>query len=183
MQKNLMMPVLLTIALSACGQKEEPQTVAAPEAPPAAEAPAPAPAPMETATPAEAPATEAAAPAMPAQSAAAPAAAPAPAKPAPAPAAATPAPETAAPAPAMSGSPEGAKKYASTCASCHGPKGQGIGTFPKLAGLTADTVKSRLADYKAGKQVGPMSGVMMPIASPLSGTEVDALAAHIASLK
>lgn len=171
MQKTLMMPLLLAIALSACGKKEEP---------PAAEAPAPAPAPMEAAAPAEAPAPEAAAPAMPAE--------PAPAAPAPTPAPA-PAPEAAAPAPApalaaaTSGSAEGAKKYAASCASCHGPKGQGIGTFPKLVGLTADTVKSRMADYKAGKQVGPMSGVMMPIAAQLSGAEVDALTAHIVSLK
>ena len=76
-----------------------------------------------------------------------------------------------------------ASMLANTCAGCHGAKGQGIATFPKLAGLTVETVKSRLADYKAGKQVGPQSAVMMPLASMLSDAEVDALAAHIASLK
>jgi cytochrome c553 len=84
---------------------------------------------------------------------------------------------------AAAGSAAGAAKYASSCASCHGAKGQGMGSFPKLAGLTADTVKSRMATYKAGKQVGPQSAVMMPLASMLSDADVDALAAHIATLK
>jgi cytochrome c553 len=83
----------------------------------------------------------------------------------------------------MAGSAAGASKYTASCASCHGANGQGMGTFPKVAGLTADTVKARLADYKAGKQVGPQSAVMMPIASLLTDAEVDALAAHIATLK
>lgn len=120
-----------------------------------------------------------------AQTVAAPEPAPAAEAPAPAPMAEAPAPaaEAAAPAVATAGSAEGAKKFAASCASCHGAKGQGVATFPKLAGLTAETVKARMADYKAGKQVGPQSAVMMPLASMLSTAEVDALAAHIASLK
>jgi cytochrome c len=78
---------------------------------------------------------------------------------------------------------DGAAKFTSLCVNCHGANGQGMESFPKLAGLTADTVKSRLADYKAGKQVGPQSAVMMPIASQLSDAEVEALANYIASLK
>ncbi len=169
MQKKLMLPIFLALALNACGKKEEPQTVAAPEPAPVAETPAPPPAPMEAAAPAE----------TPAEPPPAAAASPAPATVAPAPAT----PPAPAPAPATSGSAEGAKKYASACMTCHGAKGQGIGTFPKLIGLTAEVVKDRLANYKAGKQVGPMSGVMMPIASGLSDAEVDALATHIAALK
>lgn len=95
---------------------------------------------------------------------------------------AAPAPVAAAPeaAPAVV---DGPAKYTASCASCHGANGAGMGAFPKVAGLTADVVKSRLADYKAGKQVGPQSAVMMPIASMLSDAEVEALATHIASLK
>lgn len=93
-----------------------------------------------------------------------------------APAAEDAAPLTAAPANA-------ADQFAVFCANCHGANGQGTSIFPKLAGLTAETVKSRLADYKAGKQVGPQSAVMMPVASMLSDAETDALAAYIAALK
>lgn len=163
MRNTLLVAALLAVGLSACGQKEE---AAQPEAPPAPVAEAPAPAPME-----QAPVADAAAEA-PAADAAAPAPAPMPAAPAPA-----------APMAAAAGNAAGAAKYTASCASCHGAKGQGMGTFPKLAGLSADTVKSRMATYKAGKQVGPQSAVMMPIASMLSDTEVDNLAAHIATLK
>lgn len=174
MRNTLLVAALLAVGLSACGQKEE---AAQTEAPPAPVAEAPAPAPMEQApaadAAAEAPAAEAAAPAP---MAAAPAAAPAPM-------ATAPAAAPAAPVAAAAGNAAGAAKYTASCASCHGAKGQGMGTFPKLAGLTADTVKSRMATYKAGKQVGPQSAVMMPIASMLSDADVDNLAAHIASLK
>lgn len=124
-----------------------------------------------------------------AQTETAPAPAPVAEAPAPAPAAEAPVADAAAPAaeaaaPSAAGdAAAGAAKFTASCASCHGAKGQGMGTFPKLAGLTADVVKSRMADYKAGKQVGPQSAVMMPIASMLSDAEVDNLAAHIASLK
>ena len=157
MRNTLIVTALLAIGLSACGKKEEAQTEAPPPAP-VAEAPAAAPAPAPEAT----------------------AAAPETAAPAPAPEAAVPA---AASPVAAAGNPAGTKKFAASCASCHGANGQGMGTFPKLVGLTADTVKSRLADYKAGKQVGPQSAVMMPIASMLTTAEVDELASHIASLK
>jgi cytochrome c553 len=95
---------------------------------------------------------------------------------------AAPAPVAAAPE-AAPAAVDGPAKYTASCASCHGANGQGVAAFPKLVGLTADVVKSRLADYKAGKQVGPQSAVMMPIASMLSDAEVDGLAAHIATLK
>lgn len=86
-------------------------------------------------------------------------------------------------APAAPAVVDGAAKYTASCASCHGAAGQGQGTFPKVVGLTADVVKSRMADYKAGKTVGAQSAMMMPIATQLGDAEVDALAAHIATLK
>jgi cytochrome c553 len=95
----------------------------------------------------------------------------------PAPAAA-PAPEAAAPAAA-----DPVAQFTSQCASCHGPSGQGQGAFPKLAGQTADAIKAKLADYKAGKQVGAQSALMFPIAQKLSDEEIDALSAHIATLQ
>ena len=124
MKKSMFLLAILAVGLSACGKKEEPQAVSAPETAPAAEMPAP-----------EAVAVD------------------------------------------------GAAKFKASCVSCHGAKGEGMGNFPKVAGLTADVFKSRMADYKAGKPVGPQSGVMMPIASQLSDAEVEALATHIASLQ
>lgn len=90
-----------------------------------------------------------------------------------------PAPEAAAPAAAI----DAVAQYTSQCASCHGPAGQGQGAFPKLAGQTADAIKAKLVDYKAGKQVGAQSALMYPIAQKLSDAEIDALSAHIATLQ
>lgn len=97
-----------------------------------------------------------------------------------------PAPEAAVPAPAAAPAPtvvDGATKYTASCASCHGANGQGQATFPKLAGLTADAVQTKLADYKAGKQLGAQTALMAPIATQLSDAEVEALANHIATLQ
>ena len=93
-----------------------------------------------------------------------------------------PPPATAVPAPAPA-VVDGAAKYAASCASCHGANGAGQGTFPKVAGLSADIVKTKLAAYKAGETVGSQSAMMMPIARQLSDEEVAALADHIATLK
>jgi cytochrome c553 len=94
------------------------------------------------------------------------------------------------PAPAAAPAPEAAPaaidavaQYTSACASCHGPNGQGQGAFPKLSGQTADAIKAKLVDYKAGKQVGAQSALMYPIAQKLSDAEIDALSAHIATLQ
>jgi cytochrome c553 len=74
----------------------------------------------------------------------------------------------------------GQAAYAS-CAGCHGAAGEG-GAFPKLAGLSAEDAASKLKMYRAGEQVGPMTGVMAPNAASLSDADIDNLAAFIASL-
>ncbi len=175
MRNTLLVAALLAVGLSACGQKEE-----------AAQTDAPAP--MEQAADAAAAAVDSAANAASAAADAATSAVDAAASTATQAAAeaAAPAAEAVAAAgtavAAAANSAAGAAKYSSSCASCHGVKGQGMGSFPKLAGQSADMIKSKMATYKAGKQIGPQSAVMMPIASMLSDAEVENLAAHIASL-
>ena len=88
-----------------------------------------------------------------------------------------------APAPAAAAPMDAATTFKSTCATCHGPNGQGMAAYPKLAGNTADFVKGKLTDYKAGKQVGPQTAVMAPIAAKLSDSDIDALARYVATLK
>jgi len=92
-------------------------------------------------------------------------------------------PVAAAPAPEMPAVVDGAAKFTASCASCHGAAGQGQGAFPKVAGLTADDVKTKLATYKSGGTVGAQSAMMAPIAAQLSDAEVEALAGHIATLQ
>ena len=96
------------------------------------------------------------------------------------------APAASAPAPAPAAAPapmDAASQFKTVCATCHGPNGQGIATYPKLIGKTADDVKAKLADYKAGKPMGPQTAVMAPIAAKLSDSDIDAIAQYVATLK
>lgn len=172
MEYKLVVSSLVLTLLVACGPQQE--QAAAPAAAPVAEAPAPAPA-----APAAEPATPTAppAPAPVSQAAPAPKAA-APAAPAPAPAAAAPASTTASAADRSAGQ----AKYKTMCAGCHGPKAEGVATYPKLTGQTADSLAAKLAKYRAGEKIGPMSGAMMPIARMLSEAEVKQVSAYLASL-
>lgn len=88
----------------------------------------------------------------------------------------------AAPTPAVASgdAAAGAVKYAS-CAACHGANGEGAGAFPKLAGLSAADVETKLKKYRAGEQVGPMTSMMAPNAAGLSDADITNLAAHIAA--
>ncbi len=127
--------LLLGVGLTACGKKEEPNTMAEPAAPaPMAEAPAPAAAPeggaMESAS--------------------------------------------------AGGEVDAPAKFASTCAVCHGATGEGMGKTPSLV-LSRDQIKSKLMDYRAGKQMGAQTAIMAPIAKKLSDEEIEALANYLGS--
>lgn len=69
--------------------------------------------------------------------------------------------------------------FAAKCAACHGKSGEGRGSNPKLVGLSATDIESRLKDYRAGKQMGPMTGVMAAAAKSLSDEQIAALAGYL----
>ncbi|MDX1795330.1 MAG: c-type cytochrome [Hydrogenovibrio sp.] len=73
---------------------------------------------------------------------------------------------------------DGATLYA-TCAGCHGSNGEG-GVGPKLQGQTEDELVSKLMMYKAGKERGPMSAMMIPNAQQLSDEDIKAVSKYIA---
>jgi cytochrome c5 len=100
---------------------------------------------------------------------------------APQPAVAAASPEPVALATAAAGDASlGEARYGS-CAGCHGPAGQGMGIFPKIAGQSADYVAGRLKQYRANEMVGPNSMLMIPQALGLSEDDIANLAAYIAS--
>ncbi|MCF6253934.1 MAG: c-type cytochrome [Thiomicrorhabdus sp.] len=76
---------------------------------------------------------------------------------------------------------DGAKIYAS-CSGCHGANAEG-GVGPNLNAQTASDVADKLNRYKAGEQIGPMSGMMTPIAKGLSDAEIKAVAGYVVTLK
>jgi cytochrome c553 len=76
---------------------------------------------------------------------------------------------------------DGAKVYAS-CSGCHGSKAEG-GVGPNLNAQAALDVVGKLNRYKAGEQIGPLSGMMTPIAKGLSDAEIKAVADYVVTLK
>lgn len=75
----------------------------------------------------------------------------------------------------------GEERYSETCANCHGPSGQGMASFPGLAGKGAGYITDRLIQYRSGQTVGPNSGLMIPMASDLSDDEIANLAAYLST--
>ena len=61
------------------------------------------------------------------------------------------------------------------CAACHGQEGQGIATFPKLAGQSSDYIVGRLTSYKNGETIGAMSSTMWGQAGMLSEQDIKTL--------
>lgn len=92
--------------------------------------------------------------------------------------------------PAAQGSEAGAVLYqhgrenVPACAACHHSAGHGNqpAGFPALRGLSADYVAQSLEDYRDGKRTAGKAALMAPLAAELTDVEIDALAAHIASL-
>ena len=76
--------------------------------------------------------------------------------------------------------PSGEKAYA-TCVGCHGAKGEG-GVGPRLNNQTVADVIAKLEKYKSGEQVGPMTGMMAPMAAGLSADDMKVIAEYVTTL-
>ena len=78
------------------------------------------------------------------------------------------------------GNAENGKAKAQPCAACHGPEGnKPIGPdFPILAGQHVDYLRKALLDYKSGARANP---IMKGLAEPLSGQDIEDLAAYFAA--
>lgn len=74
---------------------------------------------------------------------------------------------------------KGNAQGAAACASCHGAKGEGAGTFPRLAGTGEAYLLAQLQAFASGDRPSP---VMQPIAKALSPQEQAAVARHYAAL-
>lgn len=73
----------------------------------------------------------------------------------------------------------GGEEYQGVCRNCHGPKAQGIASYPRLSDMEFSDVVGRLETYRAGEKVGPNSMLMIPHARPLSDEEIINIAAYI----
>lgn len=76
---------------------------------------------------------------------------------------------------ASAGTPNGA----SACAGCHGPRGEGMGAFPHLAGTGATYLREQLEAFAGGQR---KNSIMQPIAQALSPEQRAQVAAYYAGL-
>tara|TARA_R100000951_G_scaffold114595_1_gene119874 strand:+ start:260 stop:544 length:285 start_codon:yes stop_codon:yes gene_type:complete len=72
------------------------------------------------------------------------------------------------------------KQLYKKCISCHGNKGQGRGTFPKLAGQHARYLVKQLKDIKSKKRKVPQ---MNSVVKKLTKEDMKSLAKYLQSLK
>ncbi|HXH03723.1 MAG TPA: cytochrome c [Candidatus Competibacteraceae bacterium] len=83
-------------------------------------------------------------------------------------------------APALAGDPAAGKAKAAACAACHGPEGVSPNPeWPNLAGQKEKYLINQLKAFKSGTRSNPM---MSPMATPLSDTDIEDLAAYFSSL-
>jgi cytochrome c553 len=71
------------------------------------------------------------------------------------------------------------RKVWPTCAGCHGAQGQGIGSFPALAGQDADSIIESLLAYKNKELRGPMSSLMWQQASMLTDGQIGTIGVFV----
>ncbi len=82
-------------------------------------------------------------------------------------------------------SPDGAALYKAKCAMCHGPDGAGqtaMGKSLKLRDLRSDAVQKQ-TDLELTKVIAGGKGKMQGYAKQLSSADIQALIAHIRTLK
>ena len=76
-------------------------------------------------------------------------------------------------------SADGEKIYKKVCKNCHGPKAQGMASYPKLSDKETDYIQARLEQYRAGEKVGPNSMLMIPHAKKLTDAEIISIAQYV----
>lgn len=73
--------------------------------------------------------------------------------------------------------------YVGKCAACHGEKGEGKGTYPKLAGNSKDDAMKKLKGYVDGTYGKAQKMIMAGQAKSLSDADKAAVSEYIATLK
>jgi cytochrome c553 len=69
------------------------------------------------------------------------------------------------------------------CVQCHGAMGSGVGAiFPALAGQSALYIENQLYAWQQGTRTSGPLGLMKVVASKLSATDIQAVAAYFSAL-
>ncbi|MGK7653823.1 c-type cytochrome [Roseovarius sp. B08] len=66
----------------------------------------------------------------------------------------------------------GESLYQSVCRNCHGPKAQGVASYPRLSDKDTGYLTNKLERYREGEKIGPNSMLMIPHAKNLSDQDI-----------
>jgi cytochrome c553 len=67
------------------------------------------------------------------------------------------------------------------CATCHGADLKGLADLPSIAGRSPSYVVRQLYDMQQGTRAGAMSALMKPVVEKLTGDDMNAIAAYLAT--
>ena len=73
------------------------------------------------------------------------------------------------------------KIFKKSCRACHGNKGQGASSYPKISDKEPDDIADKLERYRAGEKFGPNSVLMIQQAKKLSDADIASLSIYIAT--
>lgn len=68
------------------------------------------------------------------------------------------------------------------CAACHGPDLNGLAEVPGIAGRSPSYIARQLYDMQQGTRKSPLSQLMQPVVAHLTGDDLVAISAYVASL-
>lgn len=77
----------------------------------------------------------------------------------------------------------GAAGKTMTCAVCHGTRLDGLGDVPGIRGTSPLYVARQLFDIQSGARGGPSAELMKPVIAQLTGDDIVAIAAYLATLE
>lgn len=73
------------------------------------------------------------------------------------------------------------KIFRKSCRACHGNKGQGAASYPKLSDKDPQYIAEKLQVYRSGERIGPNSILMIQHAKKLSDQDIVNLSFYVAN--
>ncbi|MEM8951354.1 MAG: c-type cytochrome [Pseudomonadota bacterium] len=71
--------------------------------------------------------------------------------------------------------------FKKSCRACHGNKGQGAASYPKISDKEPAYIAEMLERYRSGEKIGPNSILMIQHAKTLSDEDIANLSVYVAT--
>ncbi len=71
------------------------------------------------------------------------------------------------------------KIFKKSCRACHGNKGQGAASYPKISDKEPEHIAAMLQRYRSGEKIGPNSILMIQHAKKLSDEDIASLSVYV----